>query len=45
MMQQSTAKSVVIGTGSIGRRHAQNLAQLGAEVRALSWRELGLDGC
>jgi len=44
MMQQSTAKSVVIGTGSIGRRHAQNLAQLGAEVQALSWRELGLDG-
>ena len=43
-MQHSTAKSVVIGTGSIGRRHAQNLAQLGAEVQALSWRALGLDG-
>lgn len=31
---------VVIGSGSIGRRHAGNLKALGREVRALSWRAL-----
>ena len=31
---------VVIGQGSIGRRHAGNLEALGREVRALSWRGL-----
>lgn len=35
---------LVIGTGSIGTRHANNLAQLGAEPIRLSLRELGLDG-
>jgi predicted dehydrogenase len=29
---------LVIGQGSIGRRHAGNLAALGVEVEALSWR-------
>jgi len=35
---------LVIGTGSIGKRHAQNLATLGARPVALSLRALGLDG-
>lgn len=29
----------VVGTGSIGRRHATNLRSLGANVTAYSWRE------
>jgi predicted dehydrogenase len=29
---------LVIGTGSIGKRHAANAAELGASVTALSWR-------
>lgn len=36
-------KVLVIGTGSIGRRHAGNLETLGAEVETLSMRETGLD--
>ena len=35
---------LVIGFGSIGRRHHDNLRALGAEPRLLSWREAGLDG-
>ena len=35
---------LVIGSGSIGRRHADNLAALGATPRLLSWREAGFDG-
>jgi predicted dehydrogenase len=35
---------LVIGAGSIGRRHNDNFAALGAETRLLSWREAGLDG-
>ena len=35
---------LVIGSGSIGRRHHDNLRSLGAEPRLLSWREAGLDG-
>lgn len=35
---------LVIGSGSIGRRHHDNLRALGAEPRLLSWREAGLDG-
>jgi predicted dehydrogenase len=35
---------LVIGSGSIGRRHQGNLAALGAMPRLLSWRESGLDG-
>lgn len=35
---------LVIGSGSIGRRHHDNLRVLGAEPRLLSWREAGLDG-
>jgi predicted dehydrogenase len=35
---------LVIGSGSIGRRHAENLATLGAAPRLLSWREAGPDG-
>ncbi|KPP90397.1 MAG: putative dehydrogenase [Rhodobacteraceae bacterium HLUCCA08] len=34
----------VLGTGSIGRRHAENFAALGADVTRLSWRETGADG-
>lgn len=34
----------VLGTGSIGRRHAANLAALGAEVTPLSWRDTGAQG-
>ena len=30
----------VIGAGSIGRRHAGNLATLGARVELLPWRSL-----
>ena len=32
----------VIGTGSIGRRHFENLVKLGADVVALPWRGLDL---
>jgi len=35
---------LVIGSGSIGRRHAENLATLGAVPNLLSWRAAGLDG-
>jgi predicted dehydrogenase len=34
----------VIGSGSIGRRHHDNLVTLGASPTLLSWRELGLAG-
>lgn len=35
---------LVIGAGSIGRRHHDNLGALGAEAELLSWREAGLSG-
>ncbi len=35
---------LVIGSGSIGRRHHDNLQALGAQSRLLSWREAGLVG-
>lgn len=35
---------LVIGSGSIGRRHHDNLAALGAKPHLLSWREAGLAG-
>jgi predicted dehydrogenase len=35
---------LVIGSGSIGRRHHDNLQALGAESRLLSWREVGPAG-
>lgn len=35
---------LVIGSGSIGRRHSENLAALGAVPKLLSWREAGLAG-
>ncbi len=35
---------LVIGSGSIGRRHSDNLATLGADVTTLSWRAAGLAG-
>lgn len=35
---------VVLGTGSIGRRHADNLEALGERVTRLSWRETGAKG-
>ncbi|MGR3512912.1 MAG: Gfo/Idh/MocA family protein [Paracoccaceae bacterium] len=34
---------LVIGSGSIGRRHHANLTALGAEVRLVPWRGLDLD--
>lgn len=34
----------VLGTGSIGRRHAENFTALGADVTRLSWRETGAEG-
>ena len=37
------AKYFVIGSGSIGRRHAANLSQLGKEVQILHWRNIDLD--
>lgn len=40
----ATIKTVVIGSGSIGTRHAQNLKTLGADVTQISWREHGYDG-
>ena len=33
----------VIGSGSIGRRHAENLTTLGAEVTHYGWRGINLD--
>lgn len=33
----------VIGAGSIGRRHAANLASLGAQVELISWRSFSAD--
>ncbi|TAG17824.1 MAG: gfo/Idh/MocA family oxidoreductase [Rhodobacterales bacterium] len=35
---------LVIGSGSIGRRHHDNLTALGAFSRLVSWRAEGLDG-
>lgn len=35
---------LVIGSGSIGRRHHDNLQTLGASSRLLSWRESGIGG-
>lgn len=35
---------LVIGAGSIGRRHHDNLESLGAAPRLLSWRAAGLSG-
>jgi predicted dehydrogenase len=35
---------LVIGAGSIGRRHHDNLTTLGASSRLVSWRDGGLDG-
>jgi predicted dehydrogenase len=35
---------LVIGSGSIGRRHHDNLQSLGASSRLVSWREGGLGG-
>jgi predicted dehydrogenase len=35
---------LVIGSGSIGRRHHENLQALGASSRLVSWREGGLGG-
>jgi predicted dehydrogenase len=35
---------LVIGSGSIGRRHHDNLQALGASSRLVSWREAGLGG-
>jgi predicted dehydrogenase len=37
-------KVLVIGTGSIGKRHAGNLEALGADVASLSMRAMGLEG-
>lgn len=37
-------KVLVIGTGSIGRRHAENLETLGADVQAVSMQRDGLAG-
>ncbi len=35
---------IVIGSGSIGRRHHENLSTLGASSRLVSWRAEGLGG-
>lgn len=35
---------LVIGAGSIGRRHHDNLQALGASSRLVSWREAGIGG-
>ncbi len=34
---------LVVGKGSIGRRHAENLTALGAQVEHLGWRETSAD--
>lgn len=39
-----TARIVVVGTGSIGRRHAENLTALGAKVTAIGWRGTSIRG-
>lgn len=44
MSGMAKLRILVIGTGSIGSRHANNLIQLGAEPITLSLRELGLEG-
>ena len=36
-------KYFVIGSGSIGRRRADNLEVLGADVKQYSWRNINLD--
>jgi predicted dehydrogenase len=38
-----TGTIVVIGAGSIGRRHAENLATLGAKVELVPWRSFERD--
>lgn len=43
-MATNDMQVMVIGTGSIGRRHAANLSELGATAHALSWQEHGMDG-
>lgn len=40
----TTQRILVIGTGSIGTRHANNIEALGGRAERLSLRELGLDG-
>ena len=35
---------LVIGSGSIGRRHHDNLLALAASAKLVSWREAGLEG-
>jgi predicted dehydrogenase len=35
---------LVVGSGSVGRRHAQNLANLGVKVALISWRAEGIKG-
>ncbi|MDG1282308.1 MAG: Gfo/Idh/MocA family oxidoreductase [Pseudorhodobacter sp.] len=37
------ARILVVGAGSIGRRHAENLTALGAVTRVLGWRETSAD--
>lgn len=37
-------KALVIGTGSIGRRHAENLTELGATVQSVSMQSEGVSG-
>jgi predicted dehydrogenase len=37
------ARIMVVGTGSIGRRHAENLTHLGAKVTAVGWRTTSAD--
>ena len=39
-MVRSAGTVAVIGAGSIGKRHAENLRRLGAFVELLPWREL-----
>jgi predicted dehydrogenase len=38
-MPPPAPRVLVIGAGSIGMRHAENLTQLGAMVQSLSWRQ------
>ena len=40
---QKQLKYYVIGAGSIGKRHHQNLLSLGADARLLSWRNISLN--
>lgn len=39
-----TTQYFVIGAGSIGRRHHENLTALGAQSRLVGWREIDLAG-